>query len=318
MKQLFLALSMSIAAVAAFAQEFNVTVQVTSPQVEGTEKKIFETLQQDLYDFVNNRKWTNFQYKPEERIEGTILITVSNRSGEDFTAKMNVALRRPVYKSSYNTALLNYIDKDFEFKYVEFQSLEYADNVFTSNLTSTIAYYLYVFLGLDGDSFARNGGSPYFAQAQGIVNMGQNAREKGWKAFESQKNRYWLIENLTNPTYASVREAMYKYHRLGLDQMSDDVETGRVAVNESLELLRKANRERPGLFILQLFLEAKRDEIVNIYSGASPMDKTKAVNILKEIDPANSSKYQKILETGNTSTTTTTTGNNGNFNPGSK
>jgi len=318
MKQLFLALSMSIAAMAAFAQEFNVTVQVTSPQVEGTEKKIFETLQQDLYDFVNNRKWTNYQYKPEERIEGTILITVSNRSGEDFTAKMNVALRRPVYKSSYNTALLNYIDKDFEFKYVEFQSLEYADNVFTSNLTSTVAYYLYVFLGLDGDSFARNGGSPYFAQAQGIVNMGQNAREKGWKAFESQKNRYWLIENLTNPTYASVREAMYKYHRLGLDQMSDDVETGRVAINESLELLRKANRERPGLFILQLFLEAKRDEIVNIYSGASPMDKTKAVNILKEIDPANSSKYQKILETGNTTTTTTTSGNNGNFSPGSK
>jgi hypothetical protein len=111
---------------------------------------------------------------------------------------------------------------------------------------------------------------------------------------------------------------MYKYHRLGLDQMSDDVETGRVAINESLELLRKANRERPGLFILQLFLEAKRDEIVNIYSGASPMDKTKAVNILKEIDPANSSKYQKILETGNTTTTTTTSGNNGNFSPGSK
>lgn len=297
MKHLFLTLIIGFTTLANYAQEFNVTVQVTSPQVEGTEKKIFETLQQELYDFVNNRKWTNFQYKPEERIEGTILITVSDRSGEDFKAKMNVALRRPVYKASYNTALLNYIDKDLEFKYVEFQSLDYSDNSFDSNLTSTIAYYLYIFLGLDGDSFARNGGSPYFAQAQNIVNMGQNAREKGWKAFESQKNRYWLVENLTNPTYSSIREAMYKYHRLGLDQMSDDVETGRVAINESLELLRKANRERPGLFILQLFLEAKRDEIVNIYSGASPMDKTKAVNILKEIDPANSSKYQKILET---------------------
>lgn len=308
MKQLVLAFVMSTVALTVFAQEFNVTVQVTSPQIEGTEKKIFETLQQDLYDFVNNRKWTNYQYKPEERIEGTMLITVSSRSGEDFVAKMNVALRRPVYKSSYNSALLNYIDKDFEFKYVEFQALEYADNVFTSNLTSTIAYYLYMFLGLDGDSFSRNGGAPYFAQAQNIVNMGQNAREKGWKAFESQKNRYWLVENLTNPTYASVREAMYKYHRLGLDQMADDVETGRVAVNESLELLRKANRERPGLFILQLFLEAKRDEIVNIYSGASPMDKTKAVNILKEIDPANSSKYQKILETSTNSSTGTGTG----------
>jgi len=296
MKQLLIFSIALFSATLLRAQEFNVTVQVTSPQVEGTEKKIFETLQQELYDFVNNRKWTNYQFKPEERIEGTLLITVSDRSGEDFKSKINIALRRPVYKSSYNSPMMNYIDKDFDFKYVEFQALDYSDNVFSSNLTSTIAYYLYIFLGIDGDSFARNGGAPYYEKAQYIVNMAQNAREKGWKAFESQKNRYWLVENLTNPTYSSVREAIYKYHRLGLDQMADDVETGRTAINESLELLRKANRERPGLFILQLFLEAKRDELVNIYSGASPMDKTKAVNILKEIDPANSAKYQKITE----------------------
>lgn len=279
-----------------FAQEFNVSVQVSSPMVEGSEKKIFETLQQELYDFVNNSQWSNYVYKPEERIEGTILITVEQRSGEDFKAKMNVALRRPVYKSSYNTALFNYIDKDFDFKYVEFQPLEYSDNVFESNLTSTIAFYLYIYLGLDADSFSKNGGSPYYAKAQNIVNMGQNAREKGWKAFESQKNRYWLVENLINPAYSSVREAMYRYHRYGLDLMADDVEAGRAGINESLELLRKANRERPGLFILQLFLEAKREELINIYSQASPMDKTKAVNILKEIDPANANRYQKILD----------------------
>ncbi|MDY0342586.1 MAG: DUF4835 family protein [Lentimicrobium sp.] len=296
MKYLALFSLLFISAFHSFAQEFNVTVQVTSPMVEGTEKKIFETLQQELYDFVNNRQWTNFIYKPEERIEGTILITVEQRSGEDFKGKINLALRRPVYKASYNTTLFNYLDRDFEFKYIEFQPMEYADNVYSSSLTSTIAFYLYLYLGLDGDSFARMGGSPYYAKAQDVVNLGQNEREKGWKAFESQKNRYWLIENLTNPTYASVRDAMYKYHRLGLDLMSDDVEAGRAGVNESLELLRKANRERPGLFILQLFLEAKRDELVNIYSQAAPMDKTKAVNILKEIDPANSSKYQRILD----------------------
>jgi len=284
-------------ALKSFSQEFNLVVQVTSPQVEGTEKKIFETLQQDLNDFVNNRKWTNYAYKPEERIEGTMLITVSQRvSSDQFVARMNVALRRPVFNASYNSALLNYIDRDFEFTYVEFQPLEFSDNVFSSNLTSTIAYYLYMMLGIDGDTFARNGGSPYYAAAQNIVNLAQNAREKGWKGFESQKNRYWLVENLTNPAYSSVREALYKYHRLGLDVMSDDVERGRAAINESLELLRKANRERPGLFILQLFLEAKRDELINIYSGASPMDKTQAVNILKEIDPANAARYQKILE----------------------
>lgn len=281
----------------AYSQEFNVVVQVTSPQVEGTEKKVFETLQQELNDFVNNRKWTNFSYKPEERIEGTILITVSQRvSSDQFVARMNIALRRPVFNASYNTTLLNYIDRDFEFTYVEFQPLEYNDNVFTSNLTSSIAYYLYMFLGIDGDTFARNGGSPYYERAQNIVNLAQNAREKGWKAFESQKNRYWLVENLVNPTYAPIREALYKYHRLGLDVMSDDVERGRASINESLELLRRANRERPGLFILQLFLEAKRDELVNIYSGASPMDKTNAVNILKEIDPSNAARYQRILE----------------------
>lgn len=308
MKKIFAGLMILFSSTVLYAQEFNVTVQVTSPMVEGTEKKIFETLQQELYDFVNNTRWTNYNYKPEERIEGTILITVESRSGEDFKGKMNLALRRPVFKSSYNTTLFNYLDRDFDFKYVEFQALEYSDNVFTSNLTSAIAYYLYVYLGLDGDSFAKNGGSPYYAKAQNIVNMGQNAREKGWKAFESQKNRYWLIENLTNPTYASIREAMYRYHRMGLDLMADDVEAGRAGINESLELLRKANRERPGLFLLQLFLEAKRDELVNIYSQASPMDKTRAVNILKEIDPANSNRYQKILENNNTGSTGNTGG----------
>lgn len=308
MKKIFAGIILLFSSTVLYAQEFNVTVQVTSPMVEGTEKKIFETLQQELYDFVNNTRWTNYNYKPEERIEGTILITVESRSGEDFKGKMNLALRRPVFKSSYNTTLFNYLDRDFEFKYVEFQALEYSDNVFTSNLTSAIAYYLYVYLGLDGDSFAKNGGSPYYAKAQNIVNMGQNAREKGWKAFESQKNRYWLIENLTNPTYSSIREAMYRYHRMGLDLMADDVEAGRAGINESLELLRKANRERPGLFLLQLFLEAKRDELVNIYSQASPMDKTRAVNILKEIDPANSNRYQKILENTNTGSTGNTGG----------
>jgi hypothetical protein len=296
MKHIITGLIFLIAFTKGIAQEFNVTVQVTSPMVEGSEKKIFETLQQELYDFVNNTQWTNYSYKPEERIEGTILITVDQRSGEEFKGKMNLALRRPVYKASYNSPLFNYLDRDFDFTYVEFQPMEYSDNVYTSNLTSAIAFYLYIYLGLDGDSFSRMGGAPYYAKAQNIVNLGQNAREKGWKAFESQKNRYWLIENLTNPAYSSVREAMYRYHRHGLDIMADDVEAGRAGVNESLELLRKANRERPGLFILQLFLEAKRDEIINIYSQGSPMDKTKAVNILKEIDPANANRYQKILE----------------------
>ena len=150
-------------------------------------------------------------------------------------------------------------------------------------------------LGYDGDSYSLFGGTPYFEKAQSILNSAQNATESGWKAFESTKNRYWLIENIMNTTYSPIREASYKFHRLGLDVMTENIENGRTAVSESLELLRKVNRQKPGLFLLQLFLDAKRDELINVYSQAAPIDKTKAINILKEIDPSNSSKYQKIL-----------------------
>lgn len=279
------------------AQEFNCSVQVTSMQVEGTDKKIYETLQQAIYEFVNNRKWTNMAYKPEERIECTILITVSERSSSDmFKGKLNLVLQRPVFKTSYNTNILNYVDKDFDFNYIEFQNLDFIPETFTSNLTSVLAYYINIFLGLDADTYSKFGGTAYYEKAQAIVNTAQNAPEKGWKAYESQKNRYWLAENLQNAAYSGVREGLYDYHRLGLDIMSENMELGRSAITDCIELFRKVNRERPGLFLLQLMLDAKRDEIINIYSQAAPTDKVKVMAVLKEIDPANSAKYQKIME----------------------
>lgn len=282
--------------VQAFAQEFNASVQVTAQQVEGTDKKVYQTLQQAIYEFINNRKWSNYQYKVEERIECTFMITITERvSSDEFKGKLNLVLRRPIYKTNYNSVLINHVDNDFDFKYIEYQPLDFDENTFTSNLTSVLAYYINIVLGYDSDSYSLFGGAPYFEKAQSILNSAQNAQEKGWKAFESTKNRYWLIENLMNTTYSPIREASYKFHRLGLDLMTENIENGRTAVSESLELLRKVNRQKPGLFLLQLFLDAKRDELVNIYSQAAPIDKTKAINILKEIDPANSSKYQKIL-----------------------
>ena len=279
------------------AQELNCSVQVTSPQVQGTERRVFETLQKSIYEFVNNRKWSNYSFKIEERIECSIIITINKRvSTDEFRATLNVQLRRPVYSASYNSVLFNYVDKDFDFRYVEYEPLDYSENTFTSNLTSVIAYYVYIFIGLDFDSFSLNGGAPFFEKAQAIVNSAQNTKEPGWKAYEKLKNRYWLIENLLNSTYSPIREAMYKYHRLGLDVMSDNIETGRAAIFESMELLRKANREKPNLFLLQLFLTAKADEIVKIFSNASPMDKNKVVNILNEICHGNANKYQKIIE----------------------
>lgn len=279
------------------AQEFMCQVSVNSPQVEGTEKKVFQTLQSELYEFINNRKWTNYIYKNEERIECSMMITVTERVASDqFKARINIVMQRPVYKTSYTTNLLNLVDKDFDFRYVEFEPLEYNDDAFSSNLTSVVAYYLYVMLGVDGDSFSLSGGTPYYEKARAVVNSAQNASERGWKAFESTKNRYWLIENLMNNTYSLFREGMYQYHRGGLDLMSENMDMGRSGINDCLENIQKVNREKSGLYIVQLFIDAKRDELINIYSQASPMDKTKAVNILKEIDPASSSKYQQIMQ----------------------
>lgn len=296
MRKLFFILFLCLCFSKTYAQELNASVQVTAQQVEGTERKVFQTLQQALYEFINNRKWTNYSYKLEERIECTFLITITERvSSDEFKGKINIVIRRPIFKTSYNSPLFNYIDNDFSFRYIEYQSLDYDENSFTSNLTSVIAYYVNIVLGLDADSFSPFGGSPYFEKAQTIVSTAQNATEKGWKAFESQKNRYWLVENLLNTSYSPAREAMYKYHRLGMDVLTENVETGRASITESLELLRNVNRQKPGLFLLQLIMDAKRDELVNIYSQAAPMDKTKVVNLLKEIDPANSNKYQKIL-----------------------
>ncbi len=278
------------------AQEFICQVSVNAPNVEGSERKVFQTLQSAIYEFVNNRKWTNYVYKPEERIECSMMFTITSRvTSDQFKGRLNLVLQRPVYKTSYNTNLLNYVDNDIDFKYVEYEPLIYSDDAFTSNLTSVLAYYVYVFLGLDADSYSLMGGTPYYEKAKAIVNSAQNAQEKGWKAFESMKNRFWLVENLMNGAYSPLREGIYQYHRLGLDVMSDNIDMGRSAVTDCLENFQRAYREKPGLFILQLMTEAKRDELINIYSQAAPMDKTRAVNILKEIDPSNSGKYQQIL-----------------------
>ena len=278
------------------AQELNCTVQVTSQQVEGTEKKVYETLQKSLIQFFNELKWSNFTYKQEEKIECSILINISDRvSSDEFKGTLTLSLRRPIYKSSYYSTMFNYIDKDFTFKYIEFQPLEFAENSYISNLVSLMAYYAYVFIGLDADSYSMNGGTPFFEKAQTIVNYTQSAPDKGWKAFENPRNRYWLIENLLNSSYNDMRKCYYQYHRLGLDMMYDNIDICRNNITEALELLRKVNREKNNLFVVKSFLDAKSDEIINIYSKAPFNEKTNVVAILKEIDPANTSKYQKIL-----------------------
>lgn len=280
------------------AQEFNIQVQVISTQVQGTDKRVYQALQTAVYQFVNERKWSPYVIKPEERIEGSLLINITDRpSSNEFRCKLNLVLQRPIYKTTYNSVLFNYVDNEVKFTYLESQPMDYAENTYTSNLTSTLAFYMNIFLGLDADSFSPMGGSFFYQKAQDIVNTAQNSGETGWKAFDGQRNRYWLAENMINPTYSAFREALYKYHRLGLDAMTEQIDQARNQISESLDNFKRVYRERPGLFVLQLLLDAKRDEIINIYSKASPLEKTKAVNILREIDPANANKYQQILQT---------------------
>jgi hypothetical protein len=278
------------------AQEFNASVQVSAPQLQQTNREKFQELRKSLYEFVNDRNWTNYSLTLDERIECTIAITIMEEiSSDEFKGRINLVLKRPVYGTSYQTTLFNYVDNDFQFQWQEGQAIEFNEASFSSNLTATIAYYINIFLGIDFDSFQSMGGTPYFTKAQNIVNMAQSARETGWKAFESMRNRYWLAENLNNSSYANLRKAIYQYHRHGLDLMYDNPENGRRGIMEALELLQRAHREKPRLFFMQLFMDAKRDEFINIFSEAAPMDKTKAVNILKEIDPSKANEYQKII-----------------------
>ncbi len=279
------------------AQELICQVSVNSQQIQGSDRHIYDNMQNAIRDFINNRKWTGYTVKVEEKIECSMLITLSERVSEDeFKGTIQIQSRRPIYGSSYNSVLLNMMDKDLQFKYLETTPLDFDENSHLSNLTSVLAYYVYIIIGLDMDSYTEYGGSPYFAKAQTIVNNAQNAAEKGWKAFESKKNRYWLVENLLNQSYSSLRQCMYNYHLKGMDLMRDNLQNGRAGVTTAMEQLQKTHREKPGLYFTQLFIDAKRDEICNIYAGASVADKNKVVAMLKEVDPSHSGDYNdKIL-----------------------
>lgn len=279
-----------------FAQELNCKVQVLSQQIQGTDKRVFTTLQTAIFEFMNNKKWTNDQFKLDERIDCSILINVTERPSTDqFVATIQVQSRRPIYKSSYNSVLLNYNDNDFQFTYLENQPLEFNENQFTTNLTSVLGFYAYLIIGMDYDTFSMNGGTTYLQKAQNIVNQAQNTSEPGWRAFESNKNRYWLINNMLDAPFINIRECMYNYHRKGLDEMVSNKEGGRANILEALESLRKVHQARPLSFAMQVFFNAKSDEIINIFSGAFSDEKSKVVTLLNDIDPTNSNKYQKIM-----------------------
>ena len=279
------------------AQELQCNVRVTSNKVEGSDKTIYQNLQTAITDFVNNTKFTDINIKMAEKIECSMLIDVTSRESDNFTANINLALRRPVYKSSYNSPMFNYVDRKFYFEYTDGQSLDFNPNTYTSNITSTIGFYVYLFLGMQFDSFSPNGGDPFFAIAETVANSApqEAGSDNGWNS-SGRQNRATLISEINNQTYQPLREFLYNYHRLGLDVMAEHPDQGREAILNSLSLLRSVYERNSMCYFLQLLVESKRDEIIQVFSQGEQKVRMEAANIMKAIDPSQSSRYDAMLQ----------------------
>lgn len=277
------------------AQELNCNFIINSDQIQGSNKSVFNTLQNSISEFVNNRKWTDLLYEQEERIECTMTMIVKKVENDMFTAELQVQSRRQVYNSSYNTTLLNFRDNDIMFPYKEFDILEFNENQVTSNLTAILTYYVYLIIGYDMDSYSRLGGTPFFQAAEQLVSSAQTLDMPGWRAFESTRNRYALINNLNDEAFRKFRNYFYEYHRLGLDEMTLNVVNARARINAGLPVLREANRARPSAIVVTAFLDAKTDEIINIFKGATEQEKKGVIEVLTDVNPTQSERYETIM-----------------------
>lgn len=296
MKRATWILTFVLAFALAHGQELQCSVDIDTRKIQSSNKTVFEKLRISLIEFMNNRHWSNYEFKSNERITVSMLITIDEAiSYSEFKGSLTIASSRPVFNSNYTTTLFNYIDRDIQFTYVENEPLDFSPTSYVSELTSIMAFYANLVIGLDFESFIKDGGTPFFEQAQTIVNTTQNSPYKGWKSYEGQKNRYWLVENLTNPSYAPLRSFYYEYHRRGLDMMYDKVEEGRANAANSLKYLLEVKKVRPGIPMLQIICDSKRDEIVNIFTKGTSLEKTSVLNIMKEVDPSHVDEYQKIV-----------------------
>lgn len=298
MKYFLLILSFLLISPAVFAQDLNARVQILAPQLSNSNKRVLDMLEASIKDFLNGRKWTTDALQPQERIDCNFVITITDWDGSsNFKAEAQIQSNRPVFNSSYNSTLLNISDKEFGFNYAEGQPLDFSDQNYISNLSSLLAFYAYIITGLDYDSFSKFGGTPYYQKAETVLNNAQIAPSTGWKAFENLRNRFWLVENLTNKSYNPIRESLYVYHRDGLDVMAENKSKGLKAILSIIPQLQKIDKQKQGSVLNQLFFTAKADEMVNILSSADTQDKLKAYDALSEIDPSNSSKYETLKKT---------------------
>lgn len=288
-----------------FAQELNCTVEINAPKNQNVDPQVFRNMETAFREFLNGRKWTNDAFKDVERIKCNIVINISEIPTEgEYRATAIIQSQRPVYNSNLNTLLLNIQDKTFDFAYSDLQSLDYNDNGFTSQITSLLAYYAYIILAYDYESFSKEGGTLYFQKALNVCNNvppGEKSRYKGWNQFDGgisfttgTINRYVLADNWLNPRYKDFRTAFFAYHFNALDRMYADAAQGRSAITTSLAMLQKINADNPGLLPLRNFFISKSTELINIYSKSDMTERTIIIQLLSALDPVNSDKYKLI------------------------
>jgi hypothetical protein len=282
-----------------YSQELNCNVQVSAQKIQGSNRQVFESMQRDIYEFMNNTVWSNHVFSYAERIDCNLLINITEQfSADEFRGTIQVQLRRPIFNTTYNSTMLNFIDNNFQFRYVEFQPLEFDPNSYRSSLVSVLAYYAYMILGFDYDSFSNLGGTEFFQTAEKIVTNAQNASEPGWKPYDGSRNRnrYWLVKNILDKKYEGIRKFIHEYNINGLDKMESNTSEARTNIAESLKMIQEVHRAKPDpfMYFIQIIMESKADELVNIFSEAFPEERSRVIQILIEIDPGNKTKYEKI------------------------
>ncbi|MFV8351650.1 DUF4835 family protein [Flavobacterium sp. XS2P14] len=275
------------------AQQLNCIVTVDSQKLSVTNQQVFKTLQTSISEFVNKTDWTGQTVKQNEKINCSMYITVSANSSDQFTATIQVQSSRPIFNSSYSSPVLNYNDKDFNFRYTEFENLVFSPTTFDSNLVSVLAFYSYMILGLDADTFVSESGNFYFEMAQNILNVAQQGGSKGWSQADGNQNRYFLVNDILSPAFKQIRQTMLDYHT-GLDLMHQDLKASKDKVKGSVSDLVKLNTARPNAFLTRVFFDAKSDEIVSIFSGGPSITISDLVNNLNKVSPLNSSKWMLI------------------------
>ena len=287
------------------AQELNAKVTVISAQIGTTvDKRVFQNLQTSLVSFLNKRKWTSDPFEPNEKIECSFLINLQSVVEPNvYKGTLTVQAGRPVYNATYLSPLVNFIDNDITFRYVEFQPIEFNENrvsgnePLAANLSALVAFYVNIILGMDYDSFAPRGGDPFFQKANQIVSAAPEGRSiAGWKPFDGQRNRYWLAENLQNTRYALVHDAVYTYYRQGMDKLIENDAVAREQILNSINMLNTLNIETPNLMIMPFFFQGKSDEIIKVYKKGTPQEKSRIIDLCSKLDIANTSKYRQELK----------------------